>query len=239
MKKFLLWLFVLVIVVLAGAYFARNAIVGSAIEKGSTYALGVETHLGSANLSLNAGSLELSGFRIDNPAGFESDQILSIESGIVDVNTGSVFADTVEIDSIVFSDIKVTLEHNNGKSNYQALLDNAAKVDIGESESNTIFRVKKIEINKIRAEAKINLPGNNKIEEAFEIENIRLNNVGGNDGASLAKLTATIIEELTKKVLAEGKYKLPGNVGKYFEGIGKGTLEKAGDDAVQKVKDLG
>ncbi len=239
MKKLLLWLFVLAAVALAGAYLARNMIVASAITNGSTYAMGVETHLGSANLSLTAGNLGLNGYKIDNPDGFESDQFMSIESGMLDINTGSVFADTVEIDSLILEQVKVTLEYNNGKSNYQTLMDNATNVLSERSSSSTNLRIRKVAISKIRVEAKVTLPGNNRIEEAFEINNIVLNDVGDNTNASMAKVIATIIQKIVKKALAESRHKLPGDVGKYFEGIGKGTLEKVGADAVDKVKDIG
>src|SRR5574341_1187206 len=111
MKKLILWLFIIIVLGLVTAYFARNTIVAAAIEKGGTYALGVDTHLGSANLALSATSLEINNYEIDNPSGFDSSTFLSIGRGVLDVNSGSVFADTVDIDSLVLQDIEVILEY--------------------------------------------------------------------------------------------------------------------------------
>ncbi|HEX2898061.1 MAG TPA: hypothetical protein VHP63_08445, partial [candidate division Zixibacteria bacterium] len=147
MKKLIVWLFVILILGLAAAYLGRNALVAKAIEEGGNYSLGVDTHLGSANVALTAGSMEMNQYKISNPEGFESPDLVSMEHGLLAVNSGSVFSDTVEIDSIILKDIKVTLEAKGNKTNYGALMDNIAKVDFGSSkESTTMLRVKKISL---------------------------------------------------------------------------------------------
>jgi len=239
MKKILIWILVLIILGLAAAYLGRNMIVAGAIEKGGTYATGVDTRLGSANLALSAGSLELNDYEIDNPSGFVTPEFISIGFGMLDVNSGSVFADTVEIDSLILQNVKVTLEVKDGKSNYNALMDHMTKLDFGSSENKTNLRIRKIAISEIRVEASITLPGINHIEEAFEIDNIVLKDVGDNGKAGIARVTSIIIQAIVKKALAESRNKLPGDVGKYFDDIGKSGLDKVTTDVKEKVESLG
>jgi len=121
--------------------------------------LGVDTHLGSANLALSAGSLELNIFEIDNPAGFDDGEPITINYGMLAVNSGSVFAHTVEVDSLVLQGVKVSLEHTNGKSNYSVLMDRMATVDYGSSDSKTNLRFKKISVSDIKVVASVTVPG--------------------------------------------------------------------------------
>ena len=49
-----------------------DTIAKTAIERGATYALGVETTLGSADVGLLSGTFSMGDLTVANPAGFES-----------------------------------------------------------------------------------------------------------------------------------------------------------------------
>jgi len=238
MKKFLVWLFIIVILGLAEAYLGRNALVAKAIEEGGNYSLGVQTHLGSANVAVTAGSLKMNQYKIANPADFDSRDFFSIEHGVLDVNSGSVFSDTVEIDAIILKDIKVTLEAKGGKTNYGALMGNIAKVDLGSSEnSSVLLRIKKIALSNISVDASISLPTGKEFKKSFVLDNIEMRNIG-NDGASISKVIALVIQEVVKKSVAEGKKVLPGDFGNYLDNVGKSGLDQVTSDIKEKVGNL-
>lgn len=239
MKKFLVWLFILVILGLAAAYLGRNALVAKAIEEGGNYSLGVDTHLGSANVAVTAGSLEMNQYKVANPKGFESPDFFSIEHGVLVVNSGSVFSDTVEIDSIVLNDIKVTLEAKGGKTNYGALMENISKVEFGSSEKSPVMlRIKKIGLSNISVDASISLPTGKEFKKSFVLENIEMRDIG-NDGASISKVIALVIQEVVKKSVAEGKKILPGDYGNYLDNVGKSGLDQVTSDIKDRVGNLG
>ena len=88
LKKIVLGVIILVIVAVVAVYFVRNMLVEKGVEAGSTYALGVETDLGSASLELGGGSLALNNFVVSNPPGFEAENCLTLKRGIFDVDDG-------------------------------------------------------------------------------------------------------------------------------------------------------
>ena len=70
MKRFLVGLVLVALLVVAGASLYVNQILGTAIERGATYALGVDTRVGFVRLRLLDGEFRLSRLRVDNPSGF-------------------------------------------------------------------------------------------------------------------------------------------------------------------------
>lgn len=239
-KKILLWAIIIVIVGLIVAYFARNYLVKKAIEEGSTYALGVETELGSASLSITAGSLDLSDYRVHNPDGFEGDNILTIASGMVDVATGSLLQKEVEIDSLVLDGLSINLVQNTKAGNYAVIMDNIKKVaGGGESESQQRFHIGKIAIRDINVSANLNLLNQKEYHQDFAIDNITLTNVGGDNGATLGQVAGKIMQKVLARAVAEGSNRLPGEFGKYLGGSVDETLQNLGSDVKDKLKDLG
>lgn len=239
MKKFFVWIVILIIVALAVSYFARNVVVAWAIEKSGTYALGVDTHLGSANLSLGAGSLELHNYKVDNPEGYPDDGFLDINYGSLTVNAGSVFSDTVEVDSLILDGIKVRLIQNGDKGNFMEIMNHARDMDYDTSSSETMVKVHKLAVRNIAVDASLKIKNLANIDKSFTIENINLSNVGGDNGSTISKISAIIIQEILNKAVIKGKGQLSDQFGKSLKQLEKGAVEKAGEDAVNKIKDIG
>lgn len=116
------------LVLLAGAgVFYIDWIATGAIERGGSYALGVDTQLESVTLRPFAGRLGLGGLTIANPSGFDAAHFLKLGSGQIAVSIGSLRQDPVVIDRVELSDIAVTIERNSEGTNYDAILAHLAE----------------------------------------------------------------------------------------------------------------
>ena len=127
MKKLRRIVGVLVALVVVGVgvlYFYRNSIVRSVVEKQSTASLGVPTKLGSANVGLFGGTLNLSDFKIASPSGYSAEQIFTLGALDLGVSYGQLREKPIRVNSMVMDKPVVVLEHANGKFNFQAMMDN-------------------------------------------------------------------------------------------------------------------
>lgn len=239
MKKFLLWAFVVIVVVLGAVYFVRNQLVAKAIEKGSTYALGVNAHLGSADLAIGAGSLQLNDYVLDNPEGYETKEFMSIKFGILDISSGSVFSDTVVVDSLILDGINVSLIQRGDKGNFVDIMNFAKTVKFDTTSGTTLIRIDKVGVRNIAVDASLKILNQVNVEKSFTIEDITLTNVGGGKGATIGEVASIIFQEIMKKAVIKGRGQLSDQFGKGVDKLEKGVIDKVGEETVEKVKDLG
>ena len=131
-KKFLsvLGIAVITVIVLAFVLFSifGNWALKIGIETGATAALKVGVSLQDVNLSLWGGTLELAGLKVENPAGYQHPEFLTIAKAAVALRVGSLLSHTVEIRKIQFDDIQLTLEQKNlTTNNLQEILNSLPK----------------------------------------------------------------------------------------------------------------
>lgn len=237
-KRIILWAVVLLIVVLVGAYFVRNTLVERAVEAGSTYALGVDTSLGSAALEIRGGSLGLNDLEVSNPEGFTAENFLVLRRGLLDVQAGSVLDDEVVVDSFIIEGVTLNLEQIDKNGNYQVLLDNIKRMDLSSSEDSQKFRIGLIALRDINVNGSLNLLGKNW-EKSFTINDFQLRNVGGDTGAKIGEVAATVVKALINKALTEGNDLLPEGFGKNLTDLKDQGMEKVKSEAKDALKNLG
>jgi hypothetical protein len=237
-KKIIVWVLVLVVVGLGAAYFARNMLVEKGVEKGCTYALGVESDLGSARLKLGGGSLDLNNLTIANPEGFRAENFMTLRRGVLDVDAGSVLDDEVVVDSLVIEGLTLNLEQIDNKGNYQVLIDHAKRIEMSSSEEEQKFRIGLVALRDIEATGSLSLMGKT-YEKSFAIENFTLKNIGSDNGATIAQVTSKIVQALVARALTEGKGFLPEGFGQNLSGLKDEAVEKIQTEAEDKLKDLG
>jgi uncharacterized protein involved in outer membrane biogenesis len=237
-KKIALSVVFLLIVGLAVAYFIRNMLVEKAVEAATTYALGVETNLGSASLEIGGGSLELKNLAVSNPEGFMAKNFLALRRGMFDVDAGSVLDDEVVVDSFIIEGVTLNLEQIDKKGNYQVLLDNIKRLDLSSSGESQKFRIGLIALRDINVTGSLSLLGK-KIEKPFKLDNFSLRNVGSDNGAKISEITATVVKTLITKALAAGSGLLAEGFGKNLSDLKDEGIEKIKTEATDKIKDLG
>ncbi len=238
LRKIILAVIVIVVAGLAVAYFVRNMLVEKAVEAGSTYALGVQSNLGSASLEIGGGSLGMKNLAIRNPDGFTAEHFLTLRRGVLDVDAGSVLDKEVVVDSFIIAGITLNLEQIDKKGNYQVLLDNIKRLDISSSGESQKFRIGLIALRDINVTGSLSLLGKN-VEKSFTLENFSLRNVGSDNGAKISEVTALVVKTLITKALAAGGGLLPEGFGKNLGDLKDKATEEIKTEATDKLKDLG
>ncbi len=115
---------ILAIVAVAVLWFRIDAVAKSAIERGGTYALGVDTTVDSVSLSLLGGTAKIQGLGIGNPSGYEATHLMKSSLLDMGVEPGSLREDTVVINQIVIDGLELNIEKSEGKYNIEVISDN-------------------------------------------------------------------------------------------------------------------
>ena len=122
-------LVVVLVAIVMLVFMSIDSIAKAAIERGSTYALGVQTTLGSADIGILSGEFAMFGLDVANPDGFESDHFLQLGEGFLAVSLGSLREDTVEVPTLALTGIDINLEKRDGKANYKIITDNLKRFE--------------------------------------------------------------------------------------------------------------
>jgi len=131
---------VLLVVMIAGlagvgVYLRANVddLIEELIETIGTAATGTRVRVQEVKLSLSDGAGVVSGFTVDNPAGFSQARLFSMDSILIDVDPGSLAEDVYIIESIRVDGAKVLAEQVGGGTNIQALINGMSS---GEDDGN-------------------------------------------------------------------------------------------------------
>jgi hypothetical protein len=81
--------------------------------------------------------------------------------------------------------------------------------------------------------------GKKQFDGSYKIDDITLTNVGGSDGATIAQLTAIVLNNVLIRSVGAAKRNLPGGFGTAIEEGAKENLQKLKSEAKDKIKDLG
>lgn len=257
MKTLLKIVLVLVLVLVVGlvaAFIYIDRIAKVAVEKGGTYALGVDTRLDSISVGVLAGKVGLKGLSVANPEGYSTPAFMSLGSGGVEVSLGTLRKDVVEIPVLELHDIKLNLEKKNGKSNYQVILDNLKKFESTDPQADTSeqgkkkFVIRKIVITNVEVTADLLPLGGSLTRTTANIPKIEMTDIGSDgQGVKMGQL----VNILTKAMLSAVANKLgdiPGGIAgelgdglKSLASLGKfkpevvGQVSKKVTDAAGKV----
>ena len=207
LAKLVAVLLVLLGVAVLGIFIYIDAIAKAAIERGSTYALGVETTLRWADVGILSGAFAMGGLKIDNPDGFDGDHFLQLERADVEVSLASLRQDTVELPLLALRGVDMKLERTPAGANYQVILDNLKRFESNQSkdpapsdESGRTFVIREVLISDVNVEVDLLPIGGqlNRVEVA--IDEIRLTNLGS-EGVSMSQLTDVIIQAILAAVV--------------------------------------
>jgi len=234
-----------VIVVLLGVIgvIAINKITKTGIERGGTYAMGVETKLSDISVGLLSGSVSLDGLAIDNPEGFKSDHFFQLGDGSVAVTLGSLMEDTVEIQSLKLNNIDMALEKDGGKANYEVILEHLAEVTGGGDEpaeptedeaEGKKFIVRELVITDVKVKAEV-IGG---MSVPIVIPEIKMTDVGSDgEGVTLGDLTGIIMTTIMASVVESAGDLLPEGIGEGLQG-GLAAVGDLGSFGVEVVGDV-
>lgn len=225
-------------VVVAGAFYI-NSIARKGIEAGSTYALGVPTTLGTANVGLMSGKFSMSGLNVANPqGGFTTPKFLELGEGNVAVSMGTLRSDTIELPTLTLSDITMNLERKGDLSNYKVILANLKRFESGESKPaepsapGKKFVIRKLELRNINVHIDLVPEGGKLTQVDVPIDLIELKDVGsGGKDVKISDLAGVILKTIITVAVQKGGDLIPGDIsGELTKGLGE--LQNLGDQGI-------
>ncbi len=105
-----------------------DPIAKSGVEKGAAYALGVETTVDTLDIRLLDGQLLMDGLNISNPQGFSSPHLAHSGKFDIQVKTGSLLSDTVQISEFQLDGLDLNIEQKLSGSNISKVIDNIKRL---------------------------------------------------------------------------------------------------------------
>ena len=204
-------LVVVLIALVLIVFMSIDSIAKAAIERGSTYALGVQTTLGSADVGILSGEFGMKGLEVANPEGFESDHFLQLHHGFLAVSLGSLREDTVEVPTLELTGISMNIEKRGGKANYKIITDNLQRFESGDTgdaeadggEPGKQFVVREIIIRDINVTVDILPIGGDLTRLNIPIEEVRMTDVGS-AGMTTAELTDRVVKMILAAIVKNG-----------------------------------
>ncbi len=241
----ILGILVIIVVVAVGAViFYIDSLAKTAIERGSNYALGVPTSVDGVSIGFLSGRFGIRGLDVANPEGFEAENFLHLGAARMDLPLGNLREQTVEIPLVEITDIDVSIERSQGKTNYDVILSNLEKLSSGKAEPaedtgpGKTFVIGKLLIRDVSANVQLSpLPGEvTKVK--VEVPEINLQNVGGEGGGvGFAELSGIITTAVLASIAKNG-VGLPGDLVKDLNS-GLSSLGSFSIESVGKVGELG
>jgi len=230
----------LLIVALAVVFFSLNGIVKKGVERVAPPLTKTDVRLESAALSPFSGSGKLSGLFVGNPQGYTNTAFaVQFGSVAVAVKIGSVFSDTVVVDSIDIEQPEICLEGSLDGNNLSQILNNLKGTNAAPAQQTSApaqpaaqGTSKKIIVNHLvlnGAKVRANVTALNKhLDETITIPNIELHNIGTAQGGATP---AELCQQLLQPILNEAVK----SAGDELAKKGVETLQKEGTDAVNKA----
>jgi hypothetical protein len=220
------------------------------IETGATSALKVGVSLNSAKLSIFGGSVELDGLKVQNPAGYQHPEFLTLAKAAVSLNIKSLLSDTIEIQKIQFDEIQLTLEQKGlTTNNLQEILDALPKSDEkaatpeAKPKTGKKMLIRELAINGVQVRAKL-LPVPGKADTiTLRLNPIVMKDLGSDKPINTAELSAKILKAIAGGIAEQGKDLLPtdmiNSIGSGLAGQGIKVLETAGQTGEGILKGAG
>jgi hypothetical protein len=236
-KKTLISVVFLLLLAGGGLFFYLDSIVKSGIEVVGSNVLGTAVTVDSVSLSPLSGQGSISGLRVENPEGFESQYAFELDSVLVSIDVNSVFTDAAEIESIVIMQPVITYETKITSDNIRTLLDNLDEGDAPSSDPETEddsaqqiiirdFRMVGSQLNFVSA----------LVSAPITLADIEIRDIGAEGGsASAANAVRVVLQELVASILNSDD--LP-----CFDGLREsveGRIQDGAQRVEEAVEDLG
>lgn len=212
MKKVLIIFVAVVVLIVAGVvYMLSNidSLVAKAIEKHGSEVTQTSVSVSGVELSLSEGRGSIKGLSVESPDGFDVREAFSLGNITLDIDIQSLRGEPIIIDEIRVSAPVVNVEvKETGASNIDELRKNVEASVGGNSSggSDSEGKDKKIRIRHFVFEEgsiEVDASAMGLEKRTVTLSEIRLDDIGGADGATPDEITKIILGEVTKKVASE------------------------------------
>jgi len=219
-----------------------DSIAKVAIEKGGTFATGTPMKVQEVSLGIFSGEFGVKGLTIDNPPGFKSPKFFTLDGVGVDVAMGSLPKETIEVPRFALDGITLSLERNDGKTNYGVILDSLNRLKgsgskpapAPEGGPGKKLVIRELELKNITVTIDmIGGPGavGDLSRITIPIDSIKLQNVGqtgsgvAGSGVSISDLSSIVISAVMSAAAEKGGSVIPADM----LGDMQGQLAKLGN----------
>ena len=200
------------------AFLFFDSIAERAIERGGTYALGVDTELDSADIGLFSGQFSLDGLHVANPTGFKEPHFLELHQGKLALSPKSLMSDHVEVPLLEITGVHVDLERNQSGTNYGQILKNLERFESTEpppEENETgpgkTFALGRLVIRDARANLDFLPIGGEASRVSITIPEIVLENLDSSE-MSTAEICALVVKVLLNAAIEAGAGAIPADI---------------------------
>lgn len=203
MKKFLMFVVVLIAVGAGYLYLNSSAIVKNLIEAQGSAATGVTVSIDSVELDILNGEATIRGLRVGNPEGFSDRNALSVDVISVGLDANTVSKDVMTITKIYVENPVLTYESVDGVSNFDVIKQNAqsgSSTSSSDEEDGQKFIVNLIEFTT----GKINAVGMSPTGEELNatMPGFKIKDVGkAEGGVPAATIASRIAVAVTSRVI--------------------------------------
>lgn len=223
MKKFLLFILVVIIASVVAVYSYLDIMIKRGIETYAPQALGVGVSVGSVSVALESGYFSISNFKVHNPEGFTQPNIFEMDSIKVRVDFKSIFQPVVHIYDVTITKPVVVYELGEDGDNVKAFKNRVGNSSVGVVEGSA-KPTKKIQIDSFNIKGtKMTASLSNLANKSIDLEDIHISGIGADGGATPDQVADIVTREIANEI-AKANIKL--------------ILENFGDDIKKSVKDI-
>lgn len=192
---------VVVLIILAGVvvYFSLDHIIKNTVQSQATSSLNLNTTLGSANLSLFGGKLNLSNLQIASPKGYSAPQMLDVGSTDLAVSYGQLRSDPVHVAAVTIANPKLVIEQANGQLNFKTAIDDMPKSDAAPSNSQPL----KLIIDDLTlTNPVVVVKGLGATDIPVTLPSLELKNIGTGEGAQNGAAVKDVVTQIITAMAA-------------------------------------
>lgn len=234
--KLLIKLVVIILVILIALLAAGDYLAGSALKdtlaKVGADATGTSVDVGSLDLQLLRGRIALEDVRVGNPPGYKTQDALRISRITVELDSGSLLSDTIQVQSVDIADAVVTYEVKGPRrNNIRTIQDNiqayTAKSGRESSGKGRGVRIGTLQIYDGKVRAAATLLGGGGV--TLPMPNVELTDIttGKEDSAGSAAGVPVIVGRVLRAILGASGQAAKG-LGQGLGGVGAAATEAAG-----------
>jgi len=212
-----LGLVVVLVLLGVGAMLFVDSLAKQAIERGGSYALGVETRVEKASIGLFSGEFALAGLAVANPPGFAEPDFFTLHATELELPLSTLMQDRITIPSLVLEGITIDLERNPKGTNYGAILDSLKRFEQpktspeapreAEAGGGKAFVLRSLVIRDVRATVNLLPEGGDLTKLSLAIPEIVVEGLGSE--MSVAQICALVVKSVVRAALQAGGGQLP------------------------------
>jgi hypothetical protein len=187
--------------------------------------------LGSLRIELTQADGFIKDFRMGSPKGFSRDDLLSVGTGKVTLDIGSVTGSVIRIKTVQMEKVAILFEGSGKKNNMNALeaqVNERSARPEGTKETKTKkYRIDSFVLKDVKLDVRV--PGIVKVGN-LDLGDIRISNLGGQNGATASEIAGRVSNEISsraKSAVIKNMVKLAEQMGmdvsKIADGLGLPT----------------